>query len=264
MTSAANEREESKANALVAAWRARYGTAPTLSAVILVLSVAELETNAGDFRGSHNWGQIMRRVLTPQEKADLAAGKKLTPRDAREILSSDTLPNADGSITTYPIWLWAFPDDVAGADKLLSVLLDARPTIKRAIDTMSFEDLASEMYDTNYYEGSKPKTAPGGPAANKAAYAANLRKQDVAARLAGWIAPSASPPPVIAVVAPAIDPQEAPTPAAPVVDEADPAASVPVVPSAAAPSPAFGVTRVAALAAGLLLAAGAALAWCHS
>lgn len=186
MANAATEREIAKANALVTAWRKRYATTPTRNAVVLILSVAELETHAGDFRGAHNWGQVQRRQVTVDEKIQIAAGKTPPPRDASEILSTDTHPTATGPVT-YSVWLWAFPDDVAGADKLLSVLLEERPSIKKAIDGLTFEGLAGLMYDSKYFEGSHPRNEAGGPAANIAAYAKSMRSYNVDALLFGWM-----------------------------------------------------------------------------
>lgn len=245
MPNAAQTREVAKANALVSAWRKRYATTPSRNAVVLVLSVAELETRAGDFRGSHNWGQIQRRGLTIEEAALLKTGTMPKPRDAFEILSSDTHPTTTGPIITYAVWLWAFPDDVAGADKLLSVLLEERPSIKRAIDTMTYEALAGAMYESKYFEGSHPRNEVGGPAANVAAYAESMRKQGVDGLLFGWmpplgsvptpatkppdnvveLAPASSEEPQITAIGVAENPPEAdPFPAEPVTSPATPSA----------------------------------------
>lgn len=188
MPTAAQTREVAKANALVSAWRKRYATTPARNAVVLILSVAELETRAGDYRDSHNWGQVQRRQLTADEKTILLNGGTPKPRDANEILSTDTHPTATGP-TTYSVWLWAFPDDVAGADKLLSVLLEERPAIKNAIEKLTYEGLAGLMYDSKYFEGSHPRNEVGGPAANIAAYAESMRKQNVDGLLFGWMPP---------------------------------------------------------------------------
>lgn len=244
MPNAAQTREVAKANALVRAWRERYGSTPSRNAVVLILSVAELETRAGDFRGAHNWGQIQRRGLTAEEAAILKSGGTPMPRDTREVLSSDTHPTATGPIT-YAVWLWAFPDDVAGAGKLLEVLLDDRPSIKSGIDAFTYESLARLMYDSKYFEGSHPRNEVGGPGANIAAYAEAMRKQGVDGLLFGWmpplgtvpiaatkstdaggeLAPASSEVPQITAIGVEENPPEAdPFPAEPVTTPATPAA----------------------------------------
>ena len=47
-TSAAAQRIRTKAGALITAWRRVLGEVPTAHALVLVLSVAELETRMGD------------------------------------------------------------------------------------------------------------------------------------------------------------------------------------------------------------------------
>ncbi len=267
MPTAAQTREAAKANALVRAWRERYGSNPSRNAVVLILSVAELETRAGDYRGSHNWGQVQRRQLTAAEQAMLADGKTPAPKDALEILSTDTHPTARGPVT-YAVWLWAFKDDIAGADKLLGVLLDERPRIARAIDGLTYEGLAGLMYDGKYFEGSHPRNEVGGPAANIAAYAEAMRKQGVDGLLSGWmpplgtipiaatkspepageLAPASSEVPQITAIGVEENPPEAdPFPAEPVTS--------PATPTAKAIASAWGITVSIGLGALALVAA---------
>lgn len=169
-----------KADALVAAWQKRYaGTLPTKHAVIMCCAVAEHETNCGDaWKHSGNWGAIQRRSMTAAERATAASGGTPTPTDAFEQLHGDSSP-INGR---YASWFWAFPPgivygpaelegDKAGAWKLLEVLLDRRPSIKAAIDTMDVQSLASDMYHTHYYEGFHDPRKPGGVDANIADYA---------------------------------------------------------------------------------------------
>ncbi len=185
-----------KAEAVVEAWKKRYGVMPSKHAVVLVCAVAEHETQCGDAWGfSHNWGAIQRRVLTAEERAVATAGGTPNPKDAFEELHGDSSP-VHGR---YQTWFWKFPDDVQGADKLLQVLLDNRSAIKAHTDTLGTDELARLMYLSHYYEGfhdPRPKpdeaVAPGGltlgQLANIADYARAIARTSAAleAGLAGW------------------------------------------------------------------------------
>jgi hypothetical protein len=144
-------RYETKASTVVTAWRRRYdGAAPSRHATLVVCSVAEHETRCGDaWPGEHNWGAIQRRTMSEAERAVIRAGGKPEPRDAFEALHGDSSP-INGR---YQVWFWRFPNDVEGANKLLEVLLDKRPSIKNDIDRLSANELARRMYLTKYYEG---------------------------------------------------------------------------------------------------------------
>jgi Putative peptidoglycan binding domain len=149
-----------KAGALVTAWQQRYdGGLPTKHAALLVCSVAEHETRCGDsWPGEHNWGAIQRRTMTEAERAVVRAGGVPEPRDAFEALHGDSSP-INGR---YQVWFWRFPNDVEGANKLLEVLLDKRPSVQKDIDRLSTDDLARRMYLTRYYEGfHDPRPRPG-------------------------------------------------------------------------------------------------------
>ncbi len=153
-------RYETKAGALVAAWRRRYaGALPSKHATLLVCAVAEHETRCGDaWPGEHNWGAIQRRPMTGAERALVREGKPCPPRDAFETLHGDSSPVSG----RYQVWFWKFPNDVEGADKLLEVLLDKRPSIKKDVDALSTGELARRMYLTRYYEGfHDPRPRPG-------------------------------------------------------------------------------------------------------
>ncbi|HEU4538814.1 MAG TPA: hypothetical protein VFS00_32065, partial [Polyangiaceae bacterium] len=178
-------RYETKAGAIVTAWRRRYdGRLPTKHAALLVCAVAEHETRCGDsWPGEHNWGAIQRRPMSGAERALVRAGKACPPRDAFEALHGDSSP-VNGR---YQVWFWRFPNDVEGANKLLEVLLDKRPSIHRDIDTLRADELARRMYLTRYYEGfHDPRPAPGeevppggltkGQAANIRDYARGLAR----------------------------------------------------------------------------------------
>lgn len=164
-----------KAEALSQAWRARYGSEIGRNALLLLLSVADLETGMGEYRGvkglqllpgpSHNWGQIQRRTMTAAEKAQFAAGSIPPPRDDNEFLSGDTSPDTGA----YRVWLWRFPDDVQGATKLLAVLVDVEK-IRDSIEGMSAHDLARSMYNARYYEGAFSRSTSDGPEKNILAY----------------------------------------------------------------------------------------------
>ena len=189
-------RPEGKAASLVTAWRRRYGSPPSRHAALLVLAVAEHETRCGDaWPGEHNWGAVQRRAMTADERALEREGKVPPPRDAFEALHGDSSP-VNGK---YRACFWRFPSDIEGADKLLEVLLDKRPSIKKDVDALTPGELAERMYRTRYYEGfHDPRPAPGeqvlpggltrGQRANVADYAKGLARAfaafDVA--LAGW------------------------------------------------------------------------------
>lgn len=198
-------RYEDKANALVTAWKTRYpGTLPTKHAVVMCCAVAEHETNCGDaWNHSGNWGAIQRRSMTATERAVVANGGKPGPGDSFEQLHGDSSP-INGR---YAAWYWAFPQgvayplaglsgDEAGAWKLLEVLLDERPTIKSAIDSIDVQTLASDMYHTHYYEGVHDPRQPGGVDKNVTDYAHGLAWTSGAfsAGLASW-QPDGGPPP---------------------------------------------------------------------
>ncbi len=153
-------RYETKAGVLVTAWRRRYnGHLPSKHAVLLVCAVAEHETRCGDaWPGEHNWGAIQRRPMTGPERDLVRQGKACPPRDAFEVLHGDSSP-INGR---YQVWFWRFPNDIEGANKLLEVLLDKRPSIKRDLDSLATDELARRMYLTRYYEGfHDPRAQPG-------------------------------------------------------------------------------------------------------
>lgn len=148
-----------KAQSLVTAYQKRYGVLPTVNATTILCAVAYHETQCGDaWNNSHNWGGIQRRSPTTEEKEVLKSGGHPTPRDSNEILMGDSSPKTG----KYPVWFWAFPNDVVGADKLLQILLDNRKEIKSSIDTIDPYNMARVMYKTHYYEGfHNPDPAPG-------------------------------------------------------------------------------------------------------
>jgi len=248
-----------KADALAAAWHRRYGpNAPlTKHATVAILSVAKLETGMGDYRSSHNWGQIQRRTITDDERAQINAGVEPAPRDANEFLNGDTSPDTG----SYLVWLWKFPNDVEGANKLLEVLLDKRPAIKRAIDSITFEELARLMYETHYYEGSHKRTELGGPQANINAYAGGLRKaaDGIAPGLGQWSPPAAAPivippPPEPPPLPPNLEPDPLSVPPAPPAPSAPSAGEVLASPGRGSSSPAGPIAVVAVLVLGLATA----------
>jgi hypothetical protein len=190
-------RYETKADTVVMAWRRRYdGVVPSRHATLLICSVAEHETRCGDaWPGEHNWGAIQRRTMSEAERATVRTGDKPEPRDAFEALHGDSSPIHG----RYQVWFWRFPNDVEGANKLLEVLLDKRPSIKNDLDRLSANELARRMYLTKYYEGfHDPRPRPGeqvppggltqGQQANIADYARGLTRHLAFFRagLAAW------------------------------------------------------------------------------
>lgn len=265
MTTAAEQRYAQKADALYEAWTETLGRAPSHHALVLGLAVAELETNLGDWSGSHNWGGVYKRVLTPLETAKLAASaikptgdaglkaaRALLPAGPNEILRIDTAPPPRGA---YFVWSWAFPNDVEGAKLFVHVLVQTRPSVASIIDTASPADLARAMYVTHYFEGNSPD-----PETNIAAYGKSIAKHlgPIDAALATW-APSApapvpappSPPPLPPVVVPPGPPIPLPPP--PHVPSPSPAA-----PGDGPPPRGVGPLIVIAL---LLAALASAAAW---
>lgn len=189
---------DDKADALARAWSLRYGgEVITRNAALLLLAVADLETGMGEFRGipglqllpgpSHNWGQIQRRQLTPDERASLAKGIIPRPRNDGEFLSGDVSPDTGA----YHVWLCRFPDDVAGATRLIALLVDGEK-LRTRIASMTPTEVAQTMYDARYYEGAHSRSEPGGPAKNVAAYAANITAhyQKLAGALGNWSPPN--------------------------------------------------------------------------
>jgi len=183
-TSAAAQRIRTKAGALVTAWRRVLGEAPSAHALVLVLSVAELETRMGDAwgPGERNWGGTQKRPLSPAERGILAtnaitadAGDEavrraralLTP-GPNEVLHRDYSPRHGW----YFVWFWSFPNDVDAAAKFLEVLVIRRPSVRAILDRATPTELAAAMYATRYYEGHHA----GDAAANIADYAAALER----------------------------------------------------------------------------------------
>jgi len=223
-----------KADALAMAWSLRYGDVIEKHAALLLLAVADLETGMGEYRGipglqllpgpSHNWGQIQRRALTADEKASLARGIVPPPRNDGEFLSGDTSPDTGA----YHVWLCRFPNDIAGADKMLSVIVDGEK-LRDKIATMTPTDLAQSMYDARYYEGSHSRTEEGGPAKNVAAYASSIASHFVKLQsaLVPWTpgAPSEPATPDPSPPAP-VDPSTTPAADGPSSPASSPAPSV--------------------------------------
>jgi hypothetical protein len=198
-------RIRAKALALVTAWRRVLGETPSMNAVRLVLSVAELETRMGDAwgPGEHNWGGTQKRGLSAAERQVLATngisadGGKDAVRRARELLAPG--PNEalhrDYSPAGgwYFVWFWSFPNDVDAAVNFVEILVRRRPTVRAILDRTSPHDLAAAMYATHYYEGHHA----GDPAANIADYANGLARvgAPITQALVGWTIPSDRPPP---------------------------------------------------------------------
>lgn len=197
------ERRREKASCVVRAWQRLYGTVPTRHAVVAVCSVGEHETLCGDaWSHSGNWGAIQRRGMTSEEKAVVRSGGTPSPQDPFELLTRDSSPITG----VYQAWYWRFPQGVvypgcglagddAGAWKLLRVLLDGRPAIKAAIDSISPDQMAERMYASRYFEGVHDPRKPGGKEANVADYARALRGTSAAFErdLATWDPASVAP-----------------------------------------------------------------------
>jgi hypothetical protein len=192
-------RYQDKATALASAWSSLFGTAIDPHSLILCMAVAELETNLGDWDGSHNWGGIYKRTLTKSEESALAssgvtptspnalarARAILTP-GTNEILRIDSAPPPRGA---YFVWSWAFPDDVAGATRFVKVLVHDRPQVSAILASASPVELAAAMYATHYYEGTSTD-----PAANIAGYGHNIahHASAIAGVLGGWMPPGSA------------------------------------------------------------------------
>jgi hypothetical protein len=174
-----------KITALVTAYRARYKSSPSTNAAMLIVAVAELESEAGDaWNDAHDWGCIVRRPMTAAEEMMVEAGRVPQPTDKNEILEGDSDP-VKGK---YQTWFWKFDTDVEGADKLLQVLLDERPVIKASIDTLNAEGLAKAMYASHYYSGFHNPLLPGGIEADEDDYADAIARglAKYAAALPNW------------------------------------------------------------------------------
>lgn len=176
-------RYQAKAQTLVAAWHALFGTAPSFVAVVNAMSVAELETRMGDaWPGENNWGAVMKRSLSPAEHdilrthgitagggaEALASARKLLTPGANEALHRDSSPNGG----PFFAWFWSFPTAAEAAKKFLEVLVGARPGVHAIIDHASSDELARAMYASRYYEGFHKND----PEANIRDYAAGLRR----------------------------------------------------------------------------------------
>lgn len=176
-----------KALAMVTAYEKVTTALPSFNAVILICAVAEHETQCGDAWGnSGNWGAVMRRVVTQDEKTTIANGGKPSPRDPFEILKGDSDPVTGH----YAVWFWQFPagityppvglaGDEAGAYKLIQTLFSDRPgkpSVQAIIDTATEDELAGAMYARGYFAGFHDPRQPGGKEANIADYATALKR----------------------------------------------------------------------------------------
>jgi hypothetical protein len=199
MTTASVARYQQKATALAQAWANVLGSSIDPHSLITAMAIAELETNLGDWGGSHNWGGIYKRVLTSAEQAKLTAAgvtpsspnaltsaRALLPAGANEILRIDTAPVTGA----YFVWSWAWPDDVAGATQFVQVLVKNRPTVAAVLPTGTATDVATAMYNTHYFEGNSTD-----PQTNINAYAASITKHAnaISAALGGWLPPATPP-----------------------------------------------------------------------
>lgn len=206
-----------KANAFADAWHATFGQEAPLNAVVLGLSVAQLETKCGDvWPGVHNWGAVQGRVPTLAEKKVLIdAGVPPSPKNiaagqaalAAAVKAGTIPPNPTGSLQCdsspktgyYWVFFLAFPDDFAGARKFIKVLAENRSSCKQVLlsPAGSEQELAAAMYATRYYEGSHDPDKPGGKEANINQYASAIRSwSPIIRRALGKWSPDATVPEV--------------------------------------------------------------------
>jgi hypothetical protein len=143
----------------VVAYRHLFEASPSSHAVIFAMCVAEHETRNGRaWAGSHNFGGVQLRGLTPEESAKFKAGQlsagATLPGNPGGILKVDTTPTPTGP-RTYPVWFATFPTEVDGIIYFLKVLFGYRHGCKAVADDDegSLEQLAGAMYSTGYYEG---------------------------------------------------------------------------------------------------------------
>lgn len=213
-----------KANAFASGWRLELSSDPPLSAVVLGLAVAQLETACGDvWPGVHNWGAVQSRVPSTLERKVLVdAGVPPSPANAalgqaalaRAIEEGVIPPNPTGSLQCdssptsgyYWVFFQAFPDDAAGATRFVHVLAVSRPQCRTVLMTpgASEAELAAAMYASGYYEGTHDPSTQEGKQANIAAYASAIRSWTprIRAVLGTWT-PGANPPSIM----PAPDPK---------------------------------------------------------
>ena len=205
-------RYQRKAAVVATAWQRVLGEAPTRHALILAMGVADFETRLGDaggtWRGEHNWGAIHKRPVTSDEMAILL-GHGVYPtgddalRTARGLLtagSNEALHIDKSAIGPYFAWFWAFDNDVDGAAKYLEILVRNRTPVRAILDTASPTELAAALYVTRYFEGTSKDARQ-----NIRAYAARVEERvaRIESALLGW--PAASPLPVSANDAPAVE-----------------------------------------------------------
>jgi hypothetical protein len=190
----------SKAATAATAWQKVVGSPPSKNALVLAMSVADLETGLGSVTG-HNWGAVHARALPADEmltlpsqgldpadgNAALTTARTLLTPGKNEILVIDTSPRG-----AYFVWLRTFPNDEAAAETFLTVLVKHRPGVAAIIDTATPVELAAAMYASKYFEGNSTDAQT-----NINAYGALIANHALAinAALGAWTPPAPPAPP---------------------------------------------------------------------
>jgi hypothetical protein len=184
-----------KANSLAAGWKLEFQADPPKNAVILALSIAQLESKCGDiWPMAHNWGCLQQRVPNIAERKvlmdaglvplteNIPAGQAAL---AAAVAAGKVAPNTEGILWVdssptdgyYWVFFRTFPSDAEAAERFVHVLATDRPACKHALESVagSEQEVATCMYMSGYYQGMhKPDTAEGRQA-NINSYASAMR-----------------------------------------------------------------------------------------
>jgi peptidoglycan hydrolase-like protein with peptidoglycan-binding domain len=156
-----------KASSMHDAWVQRFGTAPSMSALVMVLAHGEHETRLGDsWPGEHNVGAVQERTLNLAEKsallkAGIRAGFKNVDA-AKSALFAAGLRHeglhCDSSPVNGPYFVFfrVFDSDVDGDKFFLGVVTRHKQLLDRGCTEYEYAD---SLYRAHYYEGfHKPRS----------------------------------------------------------------------------------------------------------
>lgn len=186
------ERWQGKADAWAGGWLDRFGTLPTIHAVVFGISQAQFETGDGDYwpgpdglvetaDDENNWGACNLRRCSPTELAVIAAAG-VTPgvgpdhekraKAAMAALAAAGMPVASGEVAgivvpratihcdsapglgPYFVWFANFDTPRAGAAYHVHVLAEGKPA-RAVLENPAGNEyaLAAAMYSRGYFTG---------------------------------------------------------------------------------------------------------------
>ena len=212
-----NEYWTALADDYATAYRRVFARAPSLSSLLLAMSIAEHETSNGRaWPGTNNFGAVqLSRAQVPAALWEQAAAGQMNagasfPGNPGGTLHIDTHPTATGS-QKYSAWFAAFPTRIDGIAYFLRMLwrISVRAPDDNGADA---EHVATQMYLGGYFEGAHAGARPVGKrvlpltppeAANVGDYAHAIERHmgPIGVALEGWhgavAAPELAPLPIL-------------------------------------------------------------------